>query len=75
MLDLPELSDLLGTVALSDDLEDPAGVLTYLPDTVSDLLFTLEGVFAGCVLASPEDKTLEGLAAVVLPLALCKSGL
>jgi hypothetical protein len=67
----PEFSDRFGVFALSVDLTDPEEVLAERPDTDSDLLFTL----SGCVLFSPEESTLEGLAPVVVPLALCKSGL
>jgi len=71
----PEFSERLGVVTLSDALDDPAGVVADLPDTASDLLVTLDGLVEGCVLASPDDNVLEGLAAVVVLLALCKSGL
>ena len=60
---------------LSLDLVVPAGVVADLPDTVSVLLFPLDGTDAGCVLLCPLASTREGLAAVVVLPPLFKSGL
>lgn len=69
-----EFPERLGAEVLSELLDGVAEELSDLPDTDSVLLFPLDGTLAGCVLACPEESILEGLAAVVVPLAVCKSG-